>query len=385
MGEIGSDLDDLDAEETAREEGRKPPAKKAEKPAAVKPPEKPEEKDLDEPAEKPPVKPDEPAETPEPKGLIETRNAYTSLKKKVKEDYEPKIASLEAKLKELETVNPPEVKALQERFEASEKRRKELEAEIKFADYKKSDEYIENHQKPYERAWAKAMRFLSELQVEEANGKVRPAEEADFVKIANAAHGEARRLANAMFGDSADDVMLQREKILDLIDAQDEAIAKAKKEAADRASTSQVEMKANREKRAKLWQESNSALVEKFPKMFGKIEGDTEGNAKHEEGTKIADRIFNQTPENAPKSLEEAVRLHARIYQMVANHDRLVLWLRKARKEKAELRAALDEYEKSEPNGGLNRRGGGGGRSSNGSGSPFDEANAELDELDKKG
>lgn len=372
MGEIGADLDQLSESEDAKAEGRKPGEKRVDKPVTEPP--KPDDG-------KPKGEPDKPAgELPEPTKLNDLRSAYSTLKKRVKDEFEPQIQTLQAKIKELEGQNPPEVKTLQQRLESAERRRDELETRIAELDFKSSKAFKDKYEQPYIDAWQDAMADLKELTVELEDGSTRAATQGDFVKLANLPLGEARRLATAMFGASADDVMIHRRKILDLSNAQAKALADAQTEAVERSKMSDVQRKSDVERNNRLWAEANDAIVKKWPKMFGQIEGDEEGNALLTKGEAMADRLFSPTDENRPKTPEEAVHLHAMIRNKVRNHDRLALWLKRAREKIKELETSLSEYQSSDPNGGL------GGRPTGGAGKTYlQEAEEELDALDKRG
>lgn len=373
MAEASAELDQLD--------GAQPPPKPAAKPTPPKPGEEPPK-----PGEGvvPPEGVTPPAEPPEPVKINDLRTAYGDLKKKVREEYEPKlqhVATLEARVKELEGTNPPEVSVLQEKLTQAEKRRDELEEKIAFFDYRQSKDFLENFQKPYVAAWARARKDLAQISVELPNGEFRAATDEDLVELANMPLGKAQVEANKKFGDLADAVMRHRERILDLAEKQDEALEKAQQKAAERAKLGPVEAKARNERVQKDWTEANSAVVTKWPNMFGKRDDDTEGNALLDKGLALADRLFSPTPDNAPKDEADALRLHAVLRQKIANHDRLALWLKKANTRIKELETNLAEYERSNPNGGLGGRPGGGG----GTGDYLEDANAELDALDKRG
>lgn len=382
--DFASEIDAAIAAEEAKEAKRNAPRKPTKKPDAKSDAKDDSNADIDAAAAV--TKPDaqaQPAGEKEPATVPEVRKAYETLKKRVKEDFEPKIQqlqALQARVKELETTAPPEVKTLQERLASAEKRRDELEQEIHFVDYSKSKEFVEKYQQPYVEAWADARKDLAELSVENPDGTVRPATDEDMINIARLPLGEARKLANELFGDSADDVMAHRRRIIDLAAAQSKALATAKTSAAERAKLKETEMRTSSERNTKVWNEANTALVAKYPKTFGKVEDDPEGNALLEKGFSLADRIFAQTPENTPKTPEEAAHIGALIRHKIANHDRQVLWLKKATAKIKDLETRLAEYEKSDPNGGLD---GTGPDASEGK-SFLDEVNAEIDAAARK-
>lgn len=383
MGEYAAELEQLSGEDLQPPQVRKPKGKPPEK-SAVKAPEAPAAGEAAPAAgEKPAAGSPEAGAAPpaEPTTVPEIRKAYTALKKKAAEEYEPKIQKLEARVKELESSNPEEVTALQSRLEAAEKRRDELENEIHFVDYSKSKDYQEKFAKPYSQAWAKALHEITQLTRFMPDGSTRKATEADILALANSPLDEIDKKAEEWFPNSAARVIRHVEKIRDLADAQAEALEKARTEGAERAKTSQITQKAQAEKTVKMLEDAHSAIATKWPKMFGKIEDDAEGNALLEKGEAMYQRAFRPNEQEHPPTAEEAVQLHAMVRAKVRNHDRLALWLKKANAQIKELQKALDEYEKSEPGGGVR-----GGAPANGIGikSMLQDGLDELDALDKK-
>jgi hypothetical protein len=385
MGEFAAEIDKLAGEDLQPMQTRKPKAKAAgkpaDKPAEVKPPDAPADKPKvgEPPAEGAP--PAEPAH--EPNTVPELRKSYQALKKKAQEEYEPKIQTLEARVKELETSNPAEVKTLQSRLEAAEKRRDELESEIRFTDYSKSTDFVEKYQKPYNQAWSKAMFEVTQLNRMQEDGTSTKMTQDDFLELANTGLGEIDAKAEAWFPGSAarSRVMRHVEKVRELADSQSEALERARTEGAERSKLSEVERKASTEKTVKMLDEAHGAISKKWPQMFAPAEGDTEGNALLDKGEAMYQRAFHPTPENAPKTAEEAIQLHALVRNKVRNHDRLALWLKTARAKIKELETELSQYEASSPNGGI------GGGAPAGGGGIVDELQAglaELDELNRK-
>lgn len=379
MQDSSEELDRLSGEETERTEGRARPKPAKAPERGVEPPPDDTGKEGKEVTPKPG---ETAAPEPELKGIAAVRSALDTLKKKVKDEYEPKLqqhAALEAKVKELEGKAPADVKALEERVTATEARNKLLEEEIVFVNYSKSKEYQDKYEAPYRQAWNDAISELAELTVEEADGTTRTATQHDMEMLANMPAGEARKKANAMFGDSADDVIAHRRKIIDLARSQEKALEEAKGKGLERVKQTEQQRKESRAREQQLWTEANSALTERYPKMFGPVEGDAEGNSMLEKGLAQADRIFAPTPETAPKTPEERVALHALARYKIANHNRQARWLKNAKARIKELETKLKDYEGSEPNGGLT-----GGPGGTGTGGYLEDANAELDQLAKQ-
>lgn len=380
MDEAGAELESLDPDKPA-------PKKPAEKPVTeVRPPEG-IDKPKDKPAEKPADKPAEDA--PIPTKAAELREAYTNLKKEVRESLRPALQKAEARIKELESAKPQDLTPIQEKLTATEKRNAELESHIQYLDYAKSKEFHDKYETPFLEAWQRAVSDFSQLTVRvptgetdevsgEAKFTTRPATDKDLLSLANMPLSEMDAAAEEMFGRSAPRVIRHVEKVRDLSDAQNKALEDAKSNASKQAEARKLETAAQAQTRQKLWQESNTQLAAKYPNWFAPAEDDAEGNALLEKGFALADKLFAPTAETAPKTPEETVRLHAIIRNKVANHDRLALRLRNTLAELKEAKATIEQYEKSEPRGGI---GGGDGRTQ-GFTDPTEDANAEIDKLD---
>lgn len=351
MADVEADLEAMSAADDA-------PAKPAVKPPDAKPDTevKPPDKGTE------PKQDTTPKEPEPPKRAKELREAYDGLKTRVSTELEPKIKNLEAKIREYESKKPEDTAPILEKVAALEKRNAELESHIKYVDYTKSTEFVDKYQKPYQEAWTKATADFAQLNVripagvDEATGEqkftTRKATTDDLLALANMPIGEMDERAEQMFGKSAPRVIRHVEKIRELALAQDQALTKAQQEAGERSKLNEAQTKAQREKAVSLWNTANADLAAKYPKFYAPEEGDTEGNALLEKGFALADRLFIPTAETAPKTPEEQVKLHARIRNKVANHDRLAFRLNNANKRIAELEKTLAEFEKSEPKGG---------------------------------
>ena len=352
---LESDFAELDSLDDRPKPAPKPTAKApepAQKPSAEKP--------VAAAKVEPPKAPEKPVEQ-EPKSIPEVRRAYEAKKKEIRDTWEPKVRALESELATLKASNngnPDQYKTLTEKAAAAEKRAQELENEIRFVNYRKSKEFTDKYEKPYQEAWAGAISELEELTVKVRTGTddlgeptygERKANPNDLMMLANLPLGEARKLAKEMFGDNADDIMAHRRKIRELSDAQNKALKDAETMAKEAEETRGQQSKAMLEQTGQLWQAANKTLAEKYPKWFAPTEGDEEGNNLLQKGFATVDRMFAPTPETQPKSPQEAVALHALIRNKAANHDRMALGLKKANARIAELETELKAYQESEP------------------------------------
>lgn len=294
--------------------------------------------------------PDKPAEPVKPVKAAELRTAYEKSKETIKTK-DAEITRLQNELKSAKATptEDPEKKTLSEKLQAVEKRKAELEQQIQFVAYQKSEEFHTKFQKPYEEAWSRAVSELSELVVENEDGSSRAATAQDLLTLANMPPVDARKLAKSMFGDAADDVLAHRRKIRELADAQNKAIQDAEKNAEAHHKEQQTQSLQQKQKMATLWADENKAWQEKFPRWFKPEEGDEKGNELLAKGYEMADAAFSSNGNHTP---EQRVKLHAELRNKAAAFPKLAYRLKQARTRIKELETSLAEYENSEPKAG---------------------------------
>lgn len=394
FAEINADIDSMDDAKPSPEP-RVAPEKPSPKPNV--PQDEPEIDEGDEPAKPQPEKPQPKKEELEvlPRKTRDLKAVYLELKEKHAET-EKRVAEYEAKFKQIEETKPEQAAAVMQKLEAAEKRRQELEDEIRYVNYTKSQEFRDKYQKPYEEAWTKAVAELSEITVEMADGSTRPANANDLLQLANMPLGEARKVAKERFGDSADDVMAHRRKIRELSDAQSKALEEGQKLAGEREKMLEMERQNSLASQHKAWENANGFLKEKFPKAFVADEADPEDKVAHTRGFALADLLYQPdklTPDQVealpqmfrdavkakrPLNQSETIKLHALARVKMANEPRLQSRLKKAQAKIVELEKSLKAYEKSEPGGGIGKPAGA---------APLgwqDEISREIDGLDEK-
>lgn len=350
LNDAFANLDELVTKQDAPE--AKPEPKATEKKEPVKPAPKSE-----------PAKSDAPAQ---PEKAATLRANYD----KVKSEY----AALEKKHKELEAklAQPqeyPERKELQSKIasyekliEAKEKKLGELDSELKFTKYERSQEYKDKYETPWIEAYTDGRNRVAQLRIKEpdvvdpstgevtAPGKVRQGTEADFDTLMGIANDDdAAEFAAKLFGNKAAIVLTQREKVRDLNGARIKAIEDYRKQGGEREKQMADLTKKQRDAFVENWQKENAAAAEKYPQWFKPEEGDDKGNTLLEKGIQQADKAFSGTENMSP---EEAVRLLSAVRNKAAGFDRLAYKFTKATARIAELEAKLKAFEESEPGGG---------------------------------
>jgi hypothetical protein len=317
----------------------------------------------------PPAKPAEPttppAAPPDPK-TPETTPATPEGKKaspwKLMDQYKDRALKAEAQVVELSKHSTPEAQQRLKddavRLERAESRVKELEDEMRFIDYSKSAEFQEKHQKPYESAWQRAMKDLKQIVVELEGGGARQFTSEDMLQLVNLDLPSAKGLAKVMAPEFVDDLMQHRNKIRELFDQQASALDDAKKNGGERAKQRETEFTRQREQMqsfiGETWKTANETFHKDpdFGKYFTPVENDADGNKRLEDGFKLADSAFSESPLNpnlSPEQRAAIVRRHAAVRNRCAAFGRLCHQNAKQATEIAELKKKLEGYAGSTP------------------------------------
>lgn len=255
---------------------------------------------------------------------------------KLVDELKAKRAELEAKLLDTEKRAIPEDKWKQtnETLTAREARLKELEEEIRYVNYSKSEEFKKTYQEPYDKAWASAMEELGEIKIEVGDsGEKRTLQPADLLRLVNLPVDEAQAAAEEMVGAGlAGEMMAYRKDIKKLWNAQADALERVRKEGAAR-ETQQKEQQQRQfgEVSSQIKQIYTDANEEarahpKYGKFFAPVEGDENVNQRLAKGFELVDRAFNENPMNAktPEERASIVKRHAAVRNRAAAFGRLV-------------------------------------------------------------
>ena len=324
-------------------------------------PDKPEEKkpDVKAPDQKPDAKleppkpPDKPAEVkPDGKPKKDTDFLREELAK-----HKARAEALEAEITKFKTTKTedPEKKALSEKLTKAEQRAKEIEDELRFANYERSPEFKEKYAKPYETAWVEAMSDLEETVVPNQDGSLRKATKDDLMKIINLPIQQAGELAEQLFGKAERTMMDHRSSILKTWKAQQNAIVEGRKMAEQREKELTEQHTKQQSELRKLQSELRSTKEPDFLKRHPElaVTMDAKGEPVDKEFAEllqrdrsVTDNLFNEESKLAP---EKKLELHAEMRNRAAHFGAVLKLARKAVTELAELKQKLAEYEKSEP------------------------------------
>ena len=312
------------------------------------------------PTEAPKVDEQKPtAETPaDPKNPKAKVNPW-----KLVDEHKSARAKAEAEIVEMKKLVPnvEARKAEMAELESVKKRNEELERHMRYIDFKNSDDYKTNYEKPYVSQWKQSMQALHGLTVMDEEGGARNLEPNDLLQVVNEPSSIlARRKAVELFGDEyASDVMTERDKIVTLHNKRMEAEESAKKEGTERftqMTKSQQETydKLNGEvndtyQRAVLSIKSNPANKE----FFEPIEGDEKANETLTKGYELVDQAFKMNPMDPTLTAEQRksiTKLHAAIRHRAAGFGRAKYLLVKERQRANALAEKLAKYESTVPN-----------------------------------
>lgn len=332
-------------------------------------PEAPKTPDPNAPAEKPKVEtkpesaadPDAPPEDKRPVDPADPDNKKKLSPWRLLDHEKQARLKAESELQELRKGVVPEAErtAITERLTAAEKRRAELEEEITYVNYSKSQEFQDKYQKPYEDAWKRAMGELGQLTITDpGTQQARNVTAADFQQVLNMPLGEARKFANEVYGDFADDVMLYRAEVMKLWQTQESALRDARENGSKRETDRQQKFQAAQREIAqdiqRTWKAANEAARTnpEFGHFFTPKEGDDEGNKLLESGYGFVDKAMSESPAQPgidSKERARRVKQQAAIRNRAAAEPRTRKWLAKAENEIKRLQGELDKFKSSTP------------------------------------
>jgi len=326
------------------------------------PPDKPDKVEKPDKLQKPEKK-DEPPK-PEPKTETEF-DPKKAAPKQLREAYEKskaELAQIKAERDELKKASSqpkedPEKKDFMERAERHAKRAQELENELKFAKYEKSEEYQEKYFKPYADAFGQARAEAASLKVTDADGNVRQGTPEDFDTYMGITDPEAAAdYAEKVFGRHKATMEAWRKDVRKLGAATQAAIEDFKKKAADRENEWKEQQSKITKAKADTWAHLNTTALEKYPGLFKAEEADARGKELLAKGFEFADRAFSdgrplkegQTHLNPLQLLQQQSVLRNK----AAAFDYQVYLKQQALAQVKKLQADLANYKKSEPKGG---------------------------------
>lgn len=351
--------------------------------------------------EKPPEQksPQTPPATPEaPKVKAKTLAEAKEMAQAEAKEWRTKYESLQQELSKPK--DDPEKKTLAERLEAREKRLAELEQELRYSAYERSEEYKDKYEQPFLSAYTAARSKIASLKVRDgravdhdgnvvSEGTWRQGAPEDFDTLMRIQDDEtAADYAEKVFGNKASIALFHRERAQELNRQRLTAIDDYRKKGSEHEKlTKETTQKQQAEITTQLqtfWKKHQSDPVEKFPHLFKPIDGDEKGNAELQKGFDMATRAFASLhrvndPTISPQERESLIANHAAVFNWAMAGRRLAFKNSEMTKELTELKAKLKQYEDSEPSGGITRK-----QKTEGAGDDIDSVLKSLDAIATK-
>jgi hypothetical protein len=270
----------------------------------------------------------------------------------------------------------PEKEQLLKSREEWNKTRAELETELKFANYERSQEYKDKYQQPFLKAYEQGQKVTAALTFKDPDktdefggviepGKSRKGTEADWDALMAIQDEEAANTFIAEhFGHSAARVTVLRDKVLDLHGQMRAAVDDFRKQGGEREIQIREGLTKQHKEISERWHSANAHAAEKYPQYFAPDAADPKGNALLEQGIRLTDLAFgvldpsefSKLPQSIQAKLvngrlpqSEMTLLHSAVRNRAAAYDRLVFRLKQSDDAKKEFQDKLAGYEKSEP------------------------------------
>lgn len=264
------------------------------------------------------------------------------------------IKSLEARIKELDGKGV-DTTALTTRLTKLEKERDSAQAELRAARQEASPEFKEKFDKPFNQAAERARKQITELTVitNPEDGTTRPATWEDFAALYSLPVGKAIEQANALFGTSANFVLQQREKLLDLDQSRQTALEEEKAQFKERSAKEIADQTVKREGVSNFWREANKRLSETV-EDYKSDATDTESSDARKHALSVFDESVNITDD---ASMQKKIIKDAHIRQKVGAYAVQKVVISRQKAEIESLKKQVDELKGSAP--GDTQRGGG--------------------------
>lgn len=334
-----------------------------------------------EPAKTAAAEPAKPAAATEP-AKVEVKPAEISPAKprpwEMVRKYEKTIETLTQQIEQMKaaktadpSTDPNAVKLLGETLAQKEKRLEELENEIKFHDYRKSSEYQDRFEKPYEQSVKRIMEESKELLHENpADGSVRALTDAEaWAVISKPSLEDAFKAAKTLFPEDPDkrqQLLAWRKEVQGLwnakVKAEDEYRTKGKEREQQRtveATQKKLQQEQRTAQRTQKWQQmvDQATKEDSLKEFFVAADDDAKGKEILTKGRNLVQMAFGARDESGnilgedgkalsdeeTLAIDSATFNKASAFPYVAHRNRILA------KELADLKAKLAEYEKSEP------------------------------------
>jgi len=270
-------------------------------------------------------KKDEPAPTtkaeptkPEPTSIKQFREQY-DLTKKERDDFAAKVSELERARSEGTRKEVEEAtKSLKAEMDSIRKNAEELDTEVRYLNYTRSGEYKQKYETPLREAWQTALGDIDGIRVTDADGTERDASHHDIMAILNVPVAKAAIIAQETFGPAAPEIMAHRRRLLELTQSRDKSIAEWKEKGAQREVERSKQVEGRQSRSRELFESQFSDYEKSHPQLFGREEGDDDGNKLLDESDRLIRIALKGEGVDADMGYEDKVDLITKAQAQVA-------------------------------------------------------------------
>ena len=303
----------------------------------------------DEPA--PAAKPE--AAKSEPTSIKQFREQY-DLTKKERDDFAAKVSELERARSEGTRKEVEEAtKALKSEMDTIRKNAEELDTEVRYLNYTRSGEYKQKYETPLREAWQTALGDIDGIRVTDADGTERDANHHDIMAILNVPVAKAAIIAQEMFGAAAPEIMTHRRRLLELTQSRDKSIAEWKEKGSQREVERSKQVEGRQSRSRELFESQFSDYEKSHPQLFGREEGDDDGNKLLDESDRLIRIALKGEGVDADMGYEDKVDLITKAQAQVALRARAYgrerLRVIRLQQKVAELEKKVGKVRSSEP------------------------------------
>jgi len=259
----------------------------------------------------------EPAK-PEPTSIKQFREQY-DLTKKERDDFAAKVSELERARSEGTRKEVEEAtKSLKAEMDSIRKNAEELDTEVRYLNYTRSGEYKQKYETPLREAWQTALGDIDGIRVTDADGTERDASHHDIMAILNVPVAKAAIIAQETFGPAAPEIMAHRRRLLELTQARDKSISEWKEKGAQREVERSKQVEGRQSRSRELFESQFSDYEKSHPQLFGREEGDDDGNKLLDESDRLIRIALKGEGVDADMGYEDKVDLITKAQAQVA-------------------------------------------------------------------
>jgi hypothetical protein len=257
----------------------------------------------------------------------------------------------------------------------------QLEADVYGRDYRTSPEFKAQFEDKFNRLWKKGAEVVKGLSITWTEGeeeKTRPATERDLLRVVDAPPAERYKLAKQLFGDDFTIVMDYANKLNDIRESADEAVAEKQRNYETDSQRQAQQLQATGQQIETFVKTASDNLFQQFPEIFTAKDDQPELAAALKKGFDfVDDSRMNQGKMNVN---ERAARI-AILRSWAGAFPRLVTEIAGLRTKLAAMETENATYRKSDP--GTLGEGGGGTSTKDSEGAGSDDLAREIERLGK--